>query len=324
MTAVYLLNQTPVKSLGWKTPYKVAGGHKPSMAHLSRIGAQAYYLHNKLKCGDKMESRALIGHLVGYDSTNNFRIWLLESHTVIRTQDVVFRPNTRYDGSTVHADLRVVGTVKTVLDIADCKGEIEELEISKLLELSAPLSLLGTEIPEEDGAGVQLMDESLQQTAKANQGLPTPEGTPVASLHPGGSSVSSATIGMRSGTASVEEEISLPRGYKPVQGGQATPNCRKNNAPRQTNSVITPDNIVVGKRTRGSAHAAYLSTFAVAYLLTFAAAIDPVKAQELQSPRKFAFIEIICHLHQNTGQRLNAIRLAIALSLQGKLNSTIY
>jgi hypothetical protein len=46
--------------------------------------------------------------------------------------------------------LRVVGTVKTVLDIADCKGEIEELEISKLLELSAPLSLHGTEMPEEN------------------------------------------------------------------------------------------------------------------------------------------------------------------------------
>jgi hypothetical protein len=150
MTAVYLLNHTPVKSLGWKTPYKVAGGHKPSMAHLSRIGAQAYYLHNKLKRGDKMESQALIGHLVEYDSTNIFRIWLLESHTVIRTQDVVFCPHTRYDGSTVHADLRVVGTVKTVLDIADCKGEIEELEISKLLELSAPLSLHGTEMPEEN------------------------------------------------------------------------------------------------------------------------------------------------------------------------------
>jgi hypothetical protein len=152
MTAVYLLNRTPVESLGWKTPYEVAGGHKPSMAHLSKIGAQAYYLDNKLKRGDKMESRALIGHLVGYDSTNIFRIWLLESHTVIRTWDVVFRINTRYDGNTVYADSRVARTVKTVLDIADYEGEIEELEISELMELSAPLSLHGTKMPEEDRA----------------------------------------------------------------------------------------------------------------------------------------------------------------------------
>jgi hypothetical protein len=47
----------------------------------------------------------------------------------------VFRSNTRYDGSIVYADLRVARTVKTVLDIADYEGEIEELEISNLLEL---------------------------------------------------------------------------------------------------------------------------------------------------------------------------------------------
>jgi hypothetical protein len=89
-------------------PYEVAGGHKPSIAHQSRIGVQAYYLNNKLKCGDEMESRALIGHLVGYDSTNIFRIWLPGSHTVMCTRDVVFRSNTRYDGSIVYADLRRV------------------------------------------------------------------------------------------------------------------------------------------------------------------------------------------------------------------------
>jgi hypothetical protein len=62
----------------------------------------------------------------------------------------VFRLNTRYDGSTVYTDLRVARTVKTVLDIANYKGEIEELEISELLELSAPLSSHGTKMPEEE------------------------------------------------------------------------------------------------------------------------------------------------------------------------------
>jgi hypothetical protein len=79
----------------------------------------------------------------------------------------VFRSNTRYDGSTVYADLRVVRTVKTVLDIADYKGEIEELEVSELLDLSAPLSLHDTEML-EDRAYNQLIEELLQQTAKAN------------------------------------------------------------------------------------------------------------------------------------------------------------
>ena len=58
----------------------------------------------------------------------------------------MFRSNTRYNGSTVYADLRVARTVKTVLDIADYEGEIEELEVSKLLDLSAPLSSHDTEM----------------------------------------------------------------------------------------------------------------------------------------------------------------------------------
>jgi hypothetical protein len=64
----------------------------------------------------------------------------------------VFRLNTRYDSSTVYADLRVARTVKTVLNIANYKGKIEELEISKLLELSAPLILYSTKMLEEDRA----------------------------------------------------------------------------------------------------------------------------------------------------------------------------
>jgi hypothetical protein len=62
----------------------------------------------------------------------------------------VFRLNTRYNSSTVYADLRVAHIVKIVLNIADYKGEIEELEISELLELSAPLSSHSTKVPEED------------------------------------------------------------------------------------------------------------------------------------------------------------------------------
>jgi hypothetical protein len=52
------------------------------------------------------------------------------------------------------------------------------------------------------------------------------------------------------------------------------------------NPAITLDNIVARKRTRGSAYTAYLSTFAVAYLLTFTLAINLVKARELHEPKK--------------------------------------
>jgi hypothetical protein len=65
----------------------------------------------------------------------------------------VFRLNIRYNSSIVYTDLRVARTVKIVLDIANYKGKIEELEISELLELSALLSSHSTKmLEEEDGA----------------------------------------------------------------------------------------------------------------------------------------------------------------------------
>ncbi|KAI2474639.1 hypothetical protein Ptr902_13944 [Pyrenophora tritici-repentis] len=55
LVAVYLLNRTPVESLGWKTPYEVVRGQKPSAAHLNVVGARAYVLNNKLKRGEKLD-----------------------------------------------------------------------------------------------------------------------------------------------------------------------------------------------------------------------------------------------------------------------------
>jgi hypothetical protein len=55
MTAIYLLNRTPVKALAWRTPFEAVHGDKPSLAHLNEIGARAYTLNHSLKRGDKLE-----------------------------------------------------------------------------------------------------------------------------------------------------------------------------------------------------------------------------------------------------------------------------
>ena len=44
-----------------------------------------------------MKERAHIGHLVGYDARNIFRIWIPSQRKVIRTRDVIFDDSTRYD-----------------------------------------------------------------------------------------------------------------------------------------------------------------------------------------------------------------------------------
>jgi hypothetical protein len=72
MTAIYLLNRTLVEAIDWSCPYTKVKGVKPSVAHLEVIGARAYVLNEKLPRGAKLKSRSLIGHLVGFDSTNIF------------------------------------------------------------------------------------------------------------------------------------------------------------------------------------------------------------------------------------------------------------
>ncbi len=78
--AGYLLNRSPTKSLGWQTLIgyieKYLGNRlpKPSMNHLVLYGCRAYSYIKKRGKLEKLEPRAYIGYLVGYDSTNIFCI----------------------------------------------------------------------------------------------------------------------------------------------------------------------------------------------------------------------------------------------------------
>jgi hypothetical protein len=74
ITAVYPINRTPTEVLGWRTPYEAAHRQKPTAAHLSSIGQRAYVLNTRLKHGEKLQSRALLGQLIGYNSTNIYRV----------------------------------------------------------------------------------------------------------------------------------------------------------------------------------------------------------------------------------------------------------
>jgi len=46
----------------------------------------------------KLNLKAHIGYLVGYDSTNIFRVWIPHQGRVISTRDVMFDESTRFDG----------------------------------------------------------------------------------------------------------------------------------------------------------------------------------------------------------------------------------
>lgn len=73
-TAGYLMNRTPSKKHGWKTPFELVTGSKPNLAHIIQFGAKAYPIDKHIPRREKMRAKAHIGFLVGYDSTNIFNI----------------------------------------------------------------------------------------------------------------------------------------------------------------------------------------------------------------------------------------------------------
>lgn len=62
-------------------------------------GCRAYPLKKKIPRTQKLEPRAHIGYLVGYDSTNIYRIWIPSEGKVVRTRDVSFDEERFYDPS---------------------------------------------------------------------------------------------------------------------------------------------------------------------------------------------------------------------------------
>ena len=96
MTAAYAANRTPTERLAWKTPFERLTKSIPMMGHMHPFGCKAYVVDHHIQALDKMLPRAHIGYLVGYDSTNIFRVWMPTEGKVVRTRDVRFDDMSRY------------------------------------------------------------------------------------------------------------------------------------------------------------------------------------------------------------------------------------
>lgn len=114
-TAVYLHNRSPQQAHDWKTPFERLHqwlrdnnrdtGYlqtQPDITHLKAYGCCAYpltreALKQKHKRNLKTHPHAEVGYLVGYDSTNIFRIWIPERQEVRRVRDVTFDETRFYD-----------------------------------------------------------------------------------------------------------------------------------------------------------------------------------------------------------------------------------
>jgi hypothetical protein len=113
-SAVYLHNRIPRWLHNWKTPYErfftflacrdgvVFESMKPKLAHLKVYGCKAYVMsaetHKKLGRKQQFNPRAWIGYLVGYNSTNIYRIWNPATNKIVVARDVIFDEKSTFSG----------------------------------------------------------------------------------------------------------------------------------------------------------------------------------------------------------------------------------
>ncbi|KAL2137689.1 hypothetical protein VTI28DRAFT_8559 [Corynascus sepedonium] len=129
-TAVYLLNRTPRKRLQWKTPYEKFYSQpgeqrkKPDISHLRVFGCKAYVMtpmaQRKEERLKRLEPRAWIGYLLGYDSTNVYRVWvpMKKRDPIVRIRDVIFDEDTKFSGK-----------------MDEMKEDIKEMSLDQLSQL---------------------------------------------------------------------------------------------------------------------------------------------------------------------------------------------
>jgi hypothetical protein len=111
---VYLHNRTPNYQNGWKSPYEklhtsigyqngtAIGPRKPNLSHIRAYGCKAFAMTDDTQLGkfrlQRLDPKAWVGYLVGYRSTNIYRIWIPTLGKTISTRDVIFDERTTYDG----------------------------------------------------------------------------------------------------------------------------------------------------------------------------------------------------------------------------------
>jgi len=118
--AVYFQDCTPRESNRWKLLYKrfytfLANGRlkKPQLAHLKAYSCRAYAMTSdaqlKKKRLNKLDLQAYISYLVGYNSTNIYRIWIPHKDIIISTKDIIFDKKIFFNGrqTNITKDLHV-------------------------------------------------------------------------------------------------------------------------------------------------------------------------------------------------------------------------
>ena len=158
-TATYLYNRTPRASNNWKSPYEafhsyvfdkeeVSGPRKPLLHYLRAYGCKAYTLIKSK--GDpqyrrkrrKLDAKAHIGFLVGYESTNIYRIWIPHKKKVISVRDVIFDEDEVWDGKPIQytaVDIKELDEAIQIIEEPQ-SDELEDVQLGEDIEIESPIT----------------------------------------------------------------------------------------------------------------------------------------------------------------------------------------
>ena len=87
-TVVYLKNRSPTSAIE-TTSYEAWHGRKSDLSHLRILGSTAY-VHVPKEKRTKLDTHSHKGILVGYEGTNQYKVWDLTRNDVVVSRDVVF------------------------------------------------------------------------------------------------------------------------------------------------------------------------------------------------------------------------------------------
>jgi len=186
--AVYLYNRTPNYANRWRSPHEVffttvafqngivTQPKKPNQAHLRAYGCKAFAMSDDTKRGksklQRLDPKAWIGYLVGYRSTNIWRIWIPSLAKVISTRDVIFDEQSVFSGKTedlmdnlMHSTHEEIAAWTRVVELPPTPPEQENIE-----SFYEDESI--TDSPEDDDT------PGYHQGRKVNYTYPSPPATP--------------------------------------------------------------------------------------------------------------------------------------------------
>ena len=206
--AVYLYNRTPKYIYNWKSPYErfftrlahregvVIDCQKPSQSHLRAYGCKAFAMtssaQKKKQRLKRFDPRAWIGFLIGYSSSNIYRVWIPAQNKVISTRDVIFNEDEFFDGNVqslkddlLHISMEELAELvkKTALPEQE-EEDLPETTIEDEPEFMIPSGLDMTieTIEDEEAQDEEAQDECSQHECPQYEPYPTPAPTPPAAL----------------------------------------------------------------------------------------------------------------------------------------------